>query len=73
MAPAKDRGIVVVERLGENFELSLIGDFAQHEEFKSLGDKLFSQVPVSTFVGSLATPLRRVATTSNWPSADISR
>ncbi len=67
----KDRGIAVVERLGEIFELSMIiGGFAQHDEFKSLGDVLFGHVPVSTFVGSLATPLRLIATTSNWHRAD---
>ena len=66
----KDRGIAVVEPLGAIFELSIIGGFAQHDEFKSLGDVLFGHVPVSTFVGSLATPLRLIATTSNWHRAD---
>ncbi|MGO9605117.1 MAG: hypothetical protein ACLQAT_17310 [Candidatus Binataceae bacterium] len=57
----KDRGIIIVERLGENFEIALIGGFAQHAEYRTLGEVLFANVPVSEFVGSLATGPRRVS------------
>jgi hypothetical protein len=60
----KERGIVIVERLGENFEVALIGGFAGHAEYRKLGETLFAKVPVSEFVGSLAAGPQRVATTA---------
>jgi len=56
----KQRGIIIVERLGENFELMMIGGFSQHEEFMALGEKLFAHVPVSLFVGSIGSGPQRV-------------
>ena len=50
----KKRGIVIVERLGENFELALVDGFSQHDEFKALGATLFARAAVSPFVGSLS-------------------
>jgi len=61
----KDRGTIIVERLGENFEVMLIGGFAQHAEYRALGERLFAHVPVSKFVGSLAAGPQRVATTAS--------
>ena len=57
----KQRGIIIVERLGENFELVMIGGFSQHEEFKALGEKLFAHVKVSLFLGSIGSGPQRVA------------
>jgi hypothetical protein len=57
----KERGIIIVERLGENFEVALIGGFTQHAEYRALGERLFANVSVSEFVGSLATGPQRVA------------
>ena len=61
----KDRGIIISQRLGENFEVSLIGGFAQHAVYWPVGERLFAHTPVSRFVGSLATGPQRLATITN--------
>jgi hypothetical protein len=57
----KQRGIIIVERLGENFELAMRDGFSQHEQFKALGEKMFGHLKVSVHVGSISSGPQRVS------------
>jgi hypothetical protein len=56
----KQRGIIIVERLGENFELMMVDGFSTHEQFKAIGEKMFAHLKVSLHVGSISSGPQRV-------------
>jgi hypothetical protein len=55
----KERGLIVVDRIGENLEFSMIEGFRQHAEYRELGNALFGSVSVTTFEGSVSAELER--------------
>lgn len=53
----KERGIIVVDRIGETLEFPMIDGFRQHAEYRAIRIKLFGATPVRTYVGSLSADL----------------
>jgi hypothetical protein len=63
----KQRGMIIVERLGENFELAMADGFSQHEQFKALGERLFAHLRVSLYVGSISSGPQHVRQSDGRP------